>query len=182
MKIDAKRKFKLKGIIKSFDPGHGITSRKVEYHNLKPKVKMDCSENEYKSLFVCKRIKAAVQEITGVDYTGSFSHISILLDNDTHKEEIEKNLNIPTQSIEDYEKGDNYGIVMDVMKNVMSYETMCVIYVKSAHGNEYNIVTRARVILVIIDIVTDDPPLDEFDTVMDLTQWIDDGNDFAKYS
>ena len=78
--IFAKSRLKLEGIIQSFDAGHGITSFKVWYHKLQKQMKMQCTSKEYKSLFICQRIEDEIKRITGADYTGSYSHITILFD------------------------------------------------------------------------------------------------------
>ena len=68
---------------------------------------------------------------------------------------------------------------MDDISNVMSFESMCVIYTKTSNGYEYNMVTRARVLLTILDLVTDSPPLRLKN--MDLLKWKHDGSKFKMY-
>ena len=68
---------------------------------------------------------------------------------------------------------------MDELSNVMSFESMCVIYVKTSNDNDYSMITRARVLLVILDLVTDSPPLNISN--IDLLKWKHDETSFKKY-
>ena len=88
------------------------------------------------------------------------------------------------QTIEDKIVNSNEeDVIVDVVDNIMSFETTYVIYVRtddSYYPYNYNLFSRARTKLTIVDIKTSQPPLTH--TSMDLITWKAQNNTFIKTS
>ena len=185
--IDGKSRLELEGIIPEFVEGHGITSLNILYHKLQRRTRKNITDLDYAKQFLFERVEEEILRIAGSNHTGSYSDIALLFESyqtDDYEIPLEKmlrqQLKIKTQSILELERdGDNGGMILDNVANTQSFESMCILYVLTNNNFKYMLVTRARVILTVIDLMTESPPV--YSKNFDLINWEDDGKNFVKF-
>ena len=171
--------------------GHHVTCRKPVHHELQPD-----TEDRYKLPFIIARLREELKRVTEPPYLLQLSSVAIIWNDEEyfnkHKEAISSffttEFGTATQTIKEQLISNNKGdIIMDVVDNTMSFESQGVVFIRSGgdYGRYlYNICTRARVSLVVIDIT--DSLLERFSEI-DKVKWkpissADNDNMFMKYT
>ena len=166
--------------------GHRIRAQGVAYHRLTAYTGGPAGWEKSAPLFVVHQIQATLRPLIN-----AFNHHDIAIIHDTstnYKQEVELMLNatfkIPrTQTIEEHILSDDDVIIYDELEHVASFECAVVVYLCGAVGvgahNHYNITTRARTQLVLIDVnMFNDPPILK-DEVVSIS-WEERGGRFHK--
>ena len=172
-------------VVQEVKKGHSITCAPPVYHKLK-----QGADGKHQDLFVVERTAEELEKLVKVTPALKPTHIAILYDpflshicEQQLRELVRKAFNCNLQTIrESLTDGNVDNIVFDNVYKAMSFETLCVLYVRyqSNVGKReiYSLITRAKSRLVIIDADVFQPPLTT-DNVHLLTWDIDAKGDFT---
>ena len=157
--------------------GHRIRSSSVKYNHLAAYTRASI-----RAKFVAERLKSELTPLLKPTNT-SFNHhdIAIISDNVPMEVEVEEMLNnelgiTRTQSIKEFIVSGDDLVIFDKYDNIVSFECAVVVYLRydsvvgTIEHTHYNVMTRARTKLVVIDLNTlNQPPL--LDEEILLTRW-----------
>jgi len=172
--------------------GHNIHSDSVVYHKLNKWTGSKGYSEDWKKwskLFVVERVKEMLEQLFTPNTTHmKYSDVSVLHDGFSSDFEQQVNdmllttYNIQLQTIEQYIITNNNTIICDHSRNVPSFESPVVVYVRAGTTSEcdhYNCMSRARSKLIVLDIDKDQrPPLLTEEVI--LMEWEERGGSFHK--